>query len=99
MGFLLLYDFVYVVVDEWDLIGVCSDVCREWVYLFCVYVMFEIVCVLFVDYLCCVYLFEGCLEFYNMLFNNCMMNILCYIWVVVFDVGYSWKVLLSGYVD
>ncbi|MBU9185952.1 Lnb N-terminal periplasmic domain-containing protein [Burkholderia multivorans] len=99
LGFLPLYDLVYVVADERDLTGVRSDVRRERVYLFRAQVTAETARALFADYLRRMHSLEGRPEFYNTLLNNCTTNILRHIRAVAPDVGYSWKVLLSGYAD
>ncbi|WP_244110267.1 Lnb N-terminal periplasmic domain-containing protein [Burkholderia cenocepacia] len=98
-GFLPLYDLVYVVADERDLIGVRTDVRRERVYLFRADVTPATARALLMDYLQRVYALERRPEFYNTLFNNCTTNILRHVRAVAPDVGYSWKVLLSGYAD
>ncbi|KVW77085.1 DUF4105 domain-containing protein [Burkholderia cepacia] len=98
-GFLPLYDLVYVVADERDLIGVRTDVRRERVYLFRARVASETARALFEDYLRRVHTLERHPEFYNTLLNNCTTNILHHVRSVAPDVGYSWKVLLSGYAD
>lgn len=98
-GFVPLYDLVYVVADERDLIGVRSDIRKERVYLFRAHVTSETARALFADYLRRVRALECRPEFYNTLFNNCTTNILRHVRAVAPDVGYSWKVLLSGFAD
>lgn len=98
-GFLPLYDLVYVVADERDLIGVRSDVRKERVYLFRAHVTSDTARALFADYLRRVHALESRPEFYNTLFNNCTTNILRHVRAVAPEVGYSWMVLLSGYAD
>ncbi|MGK8202224.1 DUF4105 domain-containing protein [Burkholderia cenocepacia] len=98
-GFLPVYDLAYVVADERDLIGVRSDVRKERVYLFRANVTSETARALFADYLRRVQALECRPEFYNTLFNNCTTNLLRHVRVVAPDVGYSWKVLLSGFAD
>jgi hypothetical protein len=98
-GFLPLYDLVYVVADERDLIGVRTDVRRERVHLFRVDIEPATAQALFADYLRRVDALDQHPEFYNTLFNNCTTNILHHVRAVAPEIGYSWKVLLSGYAD
>nr|WP_233631944.1 DUF4105 domain-containing protein [Burkholderia cenocepacia] len=98
-GFLPLYDLIYVVADERDLIGVRTDVRRERVHLFRADIEPATAQALFADYLRRVDALDRCPEFYNTLFNNCTTNILHHVRAVAPEIGYSWKVLLSGYAD
>ena len=98
-GFLPLYDLIYVVADERDLIGVRTDVRKERVYLFRGNVAPETARALFVDYLRRVRMLEQDPEFYNTLFNNCTTNILHHVRAVAPRIRYDWKVLVSGYAD
>jgi hypothetical protein len=98
-GFLPLYDLIYVVADERDLIGVRTDVRKEQVCLFRANVTAQTTQALLTDYLRRIYALDERPEFYNTLFNNCTTNILRHIKAVAPDIRYSWKVLLSGYAD
>ena len=98
-GFLPLYDLVYVVADERDLLGVRTDVRKERVHLFRADIKPETAQALFADYLRRIQALNGEPEFYHTLFNNCTTNILRHVRAVAPDVQYSWRVLLSGYAD
>jgi hypothetical protein len=98
-GFLPLYDLIYVVADEQDLLGVRTDIRAERVCLFRANIQAATAQALFVDYLRRIYALDQQPEFYNTLFNNCTTNILRHIKAVAPNIQYSWKVLLSGYAD
>jgi len=98
-GFLPLYDLVYVVADERDLLGVRTDIRRERVHLFRADLMPATAGALLVEYLNRIKKLDGQPEFYNTLFNNCTTNILRHIKAIAPNIRYSWKVLLSGYAD
>lgn len=98
-GFLPLYDLIYVVADERDLLGVRTDVRKERVHLFRADIRPETTRALFADYLRRIQALNAEPEFYHTLINNCTTNILRHLRAVAPDVRYSWKVLLSGYAD
>ncbi|PVX85637.1 uncharacterized protein DUF4105 [Paraburkholderia unamae] len=98
-GFLPIYDLVYVVADERDLLGVRTDVRRERVHLFRADISQATAQALFADYLRRIQELGGQSEFYNTLFNNCTTNILRHIKAVAPEIRFNWKVLLSGYAD
>jgi Domain of unknown function (DUF4105) len=99
-GFFRQYELFYVVADERDLIGVRTDYRQhppEDVYLFRTNAPPENVRRVFLDYLREINSLVEKPQFYNTLTTNCTTNVLMHTRVNPGNVGYSWKVLLSGY--
>jgi len=98
-GFFRNYCLVYVVADERDLIGVRTDIRRERVCVYRADVPADTARALFRDYMRRINELNSRPEFYHTLFNNCTTNILHHARAVSPAIGYSWKLLLSGYAD
>lgn len=98
-GFFRHYCLVYVVADERDLIGVRTDIRRERVCVYRADISADTARTLFRDYMRRINELNSRPEFYHTLFNNCTTNILHHARAVSPAIGYSWKLLLSGYAD
>ncbi len=98
-GFFKLYELVYVVADERDLIGVRTTYRQppEDVYLYRVHVPPERIRRLFLDYLRGMNELAAHPRFYNTLTTNCTTGALFHTRVNPGHPPLSWKVLLSGH--
>ncbi len=95
-GFFHHYELFYVVADERDLIGVRTDLRHEHVYLYRLHLTPPAREALFLSYLDKVQQLAMHPEWYNTVTDNCTTGILNRA-NMFGDVGYSWRVLLSGY--
>jgi hypothetical protein len=98
-GFIRNYSLIYVAADERDLIGVRTDIRKESVYLYPLTVPLDIARALLTDYLHRIEHLNLRPEFYHTLCNNCTTNIVRHARSLHPKIGYSWKILLSGYAD
>lgn len=68
---------VLVVVDEYDIVCVCINVCGEDDYFYLMMLECEMMCVLFFFYVEVVNWLVECLVFYNIIMLNCIMLVYC----------------------
>jgi hypothetical protein len=99
-GFFRQYELIYVVGDERDLIRLRTNYRRdppEDVYLYRLHAPIENGRRLFLEYMHAINSLAARPKFYNTLTSNCTNVILVHTRVNPDHLGYSWKVLLSGY--
>lgn len=99
-GFFRRYELIYVVGDERDLLRLRTNYRKsppEDVYLFRSNASAAVVRRIFVDYLHKLNSLAAQPEFYNTLTTNCTTDVLERTRINPGAIGYSWKVLLSGY--